>query len=261
MESGLRRLPEGFAADGPMPAVAMVPVSGGGGRTPWAIKLAAVGGIVSTLTGLTILIYFLAFDRPDKRPQPPAAAAQTPAMVPTPAPRAVEPDAAPVAIEFPPMEVERTPERATKAARSAKPTKSRSAQGTATTKKMTAEQKRLMALYGKDKGADVPTVGRTARSRGPRRPLSANDVVKLQRTNSRGLKACYERALKRDTTLSSIRVDVEIDLGDTGVVRSVKLSGTDSAFLVDCLRRNIKRWVFPPVGAQPVAFPLIFRGS
>jgi hypothetical protein len=87
------------------------------------------------------------------------------------------------------------------------------------------------------------------------------ELLALQRRNKAALKACYERALKRDQTLTELKAEVTVSIGDTGVVRNVKIRAGDNHDLVACIKRSIRRWAFPAVGAQTFAFPIIFRGS
>ena len=270
MEPGLVQLPTAFG-DAPIGATSMpaAPVARSG--APLGVKIAAVGGVLSTVTGLALLVYFLAFDRPSKPPPTaPVAAAASPGEPPAERVASAQRDGEEDVLQFPPMEVERSRGGA-RAVRGQKAAARPGANGSAETpeptadngRQLTAEQKRLLALYGKSSGVGkVPRSGRRKRvRRGPSRRLRAADLAKVQRQNGRSLKACYERALKRDSSLSNVRIDVQLDIGDSGVVRSITLNGPKSVDLNSCLRRSIRRWVFPAVGAQSISFPLIFRGS
>ena len=91
--------------------------------------------------------------------------------------------------------------------------------------------------------------------------ITAGELRALQRQHKGALKACYERALKRDDSLTELKAEVEVSIGDTGVVRSVRIRAGNNPNLVDCIRRSIKRWAFPSVGAQVFSFPIVFRGT
>ncbi|MCC6746394.1 MAG: zinc-ribbon domain-containing protein [Deltaproteobacteria bacterium] len=269
MESGLRALPQSFA-EGPMvvPPPALMPAAAPS-RTPASIKIAAVGGIISALTGVAILVYFLVFDRPPKQPVGKPLGAGTVAAVRSTTPAgggAGEGDSGDVAIDFPPVEVERSSgERSVRGKAAPTPARRPAKGATPGGPKMTDEQKRLAALYGT--GGDDPGVpsagsaGGVARGHVPARRITPTEVANVQKNNRSSLKACYERALKRDNTLAEVKADVEVSIGDTGTVRSVKITGVNSPELDTCLSRSIRRWAFPSVGRQEFVFSINFRGS
>jgi len=93
------------------------------------------------------------------------------------------------------------------------------------------------------------------------RQLTGSDILNLQKQNKGALKACYERALKRDDSLAEIKAEVTVAIGDSGVVKSVNIQKVNDPSLVQCLVQNIKRWGFPAVGGQTISFPILFRGS
>lgn len=84
------------------------------------------------------------------------------------------------------------------------------------------------------------------------------EILATIRRNQGGVKACYERALKRDPNITS-RLDVQVRVQATGAVENVELGGSiGETELGGCIRNNIKNWRFPEAregyGAQ---FPLI----
>jgi hypothetical protein len=212
-----------------------------------------------------IVVYVLVFDRPAQQEQQASQPAVARAPSPGAATAAGEPDAG-IGIEFPPMEVRRSA-GVEKAVHSMPRT--RRSRGTTTrtepqSPQLSAEQRRLLALYGEGGagGKAVPEAGKGARRRqAPMRPISSVELGRVQSANERSLKACYERALKRDPSLANARADVQVQIGDSGIVQTVEISGVDSIDLKSCLMRSVKRWVFPAAGAQAISFPLIFRGS
>ena len=99
--------------------------------------------------------------------------------------------------------------------------------------------------------------------RGPALPL--DQVQKIIRQNTGGLKNCYERALKRDSGLqvSPIRVTFRFYIHPTGQTGEASLS-TDTHIdqqLVECFKQAIGRWRFPSFGGQPmpIELPLPFQ--
>jgi hypothetical protein len=175
-------------------------------------------------------------------------------------------DEAEVIIEFPAEEVERTETKerviAKKAPTPRPVTKPKGPE-------LTAEQKRLKEIYGGGASAgtggpaeipsNIPTVKK--KKRGPSRRISASEIGNLQRRHKKALKACYERALKRDNSLTEVKAEIEVSIGDSGIVKKVSVTKVDSRELQICLSRVVKRWPFPAAGAQSVVFPIIFRGS
>ena len=264
-ESGAAVLP--LAA--PVTAATIAPAP----ATPLAMKLAAVGGIVAAITGLVMVIYFIFIDGPKTQDQPVVAVAppvQQPAKVPDRV-AAVNPtpqDEAEVIIEFPAEEVERTETKERAIAKKA-PTPAPRPVAKPKGPELTEEQKRLKEIYGGGASAgtggpaeipsNIPTMKKKAR--GPSRRISASEIGNLQRRHKKALKACYERALKRDNSLTEVKAEIEVSIGDSGTVTQVSVTKVDSRELQICLSRVVKRWPFPAAGAQTVVFPIIFRGS
>ena len=58
-----------------------------------------------------------------------------------------------------------------------------------------------------------------------------------------------------------VKAEVQVTIGDSGMVKRVRVTNVDSRELKVCLSRVVNRWPFPAVGEQTVAFPFIFRGS
>ena len=264
-ESGAAILP---LAAAPVTASTVMPAP----ATPLAMKLAAVGGVVAAITGLVMVIYFIFIDGPKTQDQPPVAVAPTqqPARPPERV-AAMNPsaqDEAEVIIEFPAEEVERSETNERLVAKKAVAVAPRPAKKPREPE-LTDEQKRLQQLYGGGASAgtggpaELPSAIPTLRKkkRAPARRISASEIGNLQRRNKKALKACYERALKRDNTLTEVKAEIEVSIGDSGIVTQVKVGQTNSRELQICLSRVVKRWPFPAAGAQTVVFPIIFRGS
>lgn len=97
---------------------------------------------------------------------------------------------------------------------------------------------------------------RAIRSRQP--PANDVEILATIRRNQSGVKACYERALKRDPNLAS-RLNVEVRVRATGAVERVSIDGPIGATeLGSCIRNNIKSWQFPRAPeAYASQFPLI----
>lgn len=229
---------------------------------PNSIKVALVLGIIGAVTGVTLVVYFLFFDQ-RAQPEPvrivhvgePAKPAQ-PVVRQQPAATSLnsEPESD---LEFAPVRVGRT-----KRGRKGRSNKKRAAAKASDTSKLTAEQRRLIALYRGRKGADLNLKsGSKRKKRKKGRDISRTELANVYKRHAAPLQACYNRALKRDDSLTELKAHVELTVGGSGIVKRVKLDAGDP-MLTSCLKRNIKRWAFKPVGGEAtISFPLIFRGS
>jgi predicted Zn finger-like uncharacterized protein len=276
LESGLRHLPQSYASERPEVAlppqlVPTVPPA----KTPLVVKLAAIGGIISTLMGVAFLVYFL-FLQPDKKPdkQPAkttlgtAVAANQPRQPIEVSPKSKDAGGPMV---FRPDPVGRTAERhPSKGGRHPvrRPAAKRHATQPDTTagRKLSAADRRLLASMGGAKGSSldrVPVKSGAARRKIPTRELTGGELQQMVRRNMRGLKACWLRAAKRDNTLKALKANIWFSIGASGVVNKVKATGVDNFTLKRCLLNNVKRWVFKPIGGRGTnaEFPLVFRAN
>jgi len=129
------------------------------------------------------------------------------------------------------------------------------------TENLSPEQQRLIALYKSGAQDQALPSSSTVQQQAEGRQLSAAELSEVYRRNRQGLEDCYNRALKRDDTLKSFKIEVELLLGASGVVKGIKLDAGEPT-LTDCLKRAIRRWVFQPLGAETsISFPLVFAGS
>ena len=199
----------------------------------WAI-ISALGGLVALASVLILLFHFA--DRSGTSAKPDMGrSSQIPApdkKIPAKEPEVVTA----VEIEFhpAPMAEPRAPSKRKASSQESRPV-------------LTEEQKRMVALYGGNHG--------------PSRRISASEIGTLQRRYKKALKACYERALLRDNSLTEVKAEIEVTIGDSGTVKNVKVGEVGSRELQICLSRVVKRWAFPAAGEQTVVFPIIFRGS
>lgn len=80
--------------------------------------------------------------------------------------------------------------------------------------------------------------------KGPTGPLDGEDLMRVYRKNQYSLTMCYKSSLKRDSLLKVPKTMVDVRVGLTGKVSSVRvgaLSGTD---LGQCIASRIRRWKF-----------------
>jgi hypothetical protein len=78
-----------------------------------------------------------------------------------------------------------------------------------------------------------------------------------------GLKACYQRALVRDSTLVHGKLAVRLSIAPSGRVGAVKITGPAAFRAVEpCLEDAIARWTFPAASeAYAAEFPLVLQGA
>jgi hypothetical protein len=224
--------------------------------------IAGIGGGLAALCGLFLVGYSLLVDRPEQDPKPTEVASNVAGEVHhTSGAPEVAPDAsAGSEIEFLPMAVERSKTRTRSVGRSSRHHRASAHKP----HRRTEEEKRLLKLYRKSGGpaAAAPAIDtKAARRRRAARQIKPVELLALQRKNKASLKACYERALKRDESLSELKAEVTVTIGDSGIVRRVSIRAGNNPELTSCIRRSIRRWAFPAIGAQSFSFPIIFRGS
>ena len=89
-------------------------------------------------------------------------------------------------------------------------------------------------------------------------------VAKEVRTRLGAIKACYERALKRNPTLSG-KVVIHWTITQAGTVSGVDVEQDTlgDAEVASCMKALVARWRFPaPAGGSvDVSFPFVFQSS
>ena len=87
--------------------------------------------------------------------------------------------------------------------------------------------------------------------------LSAAQLRAVVLRNRPGLQHCYEMAARQTGSSETMRANVQIAVGGSGVVTRVSASGpTAPAQLTTCLEGAVRRWHFPAGGEA--AFPVVF---
>jgi outer membrane biosynthesis protein TonB len=94
--------------------------------------------------------------------------------------------------------------------------------------------------------------------------LDPNMVAKEVRTRLGAIKACYERALKRNPTLSG-KVVIHWTITQAGTVSGVDVEQDTlgDAEVASCIKALVARWRFPAPsgGSVDVSFPFVFQAS
>jgi predicted Zn finger-like uncharacterized protein len=96
------------------------------------------------------------------------------------------------------------------------------------------------------------------------RRVSDEEIVRAINRQRGTLNVCYNRALKYDNSLKSVRLDVTVKIGLSGRATSVSIhqAAFRSSFLGGCLVDAIKRWTFPSGGSEyTTVMPLVLQGQ
>ena len=266
---------ESPASDVPVPSAP--PKQRVAGMTPVAWFVTVGAATFGIALGVVLAVRFMRPAAPPPSPEPVAAAApQTPAAAeqPTLKPSQLEvPDeteAQPATEDAPaPANAEQgAKRRATKQAGATRSTRTKSGASGAGSK-LDAEAQRRLARFAGGSSAR-PLGGGTAsvlpgssgrRNRG--KPLEPAQLARVVNKNKAQLGACYNRAIRGMSEPPRVRVDVQIKVGSSGAVTSVRVSGGSTLpGLEQCIRNTVKRWRFPPSGGGgEVQFPLVFQAG
>ena len=85
--------------------------------------------------------------------------------------------------------------------------------------------------------------------------VSPEAVVKVVRQNSGGLRACYEKALKRKPDLQYVSsVTARFQVQNTGTARDVVFTPHTDSEMERCMAQTMEKWKFPTFQGDPVAF-------
>ncbi len=87
--------------------------------------------------------------------------------------------------------------------------------------------------------------------------LSADQLRAVVQRNRPGLQHCYEMAARQTGSSDTMRANVEVAVGGSGVVTRVSVTGPSApAQLTTCLEGQVRRWHFPAGGEA--TFPVVF---
>jgi hypothetical protein len=132
-------------------------------------------------------------------------------------------------------------------------------------KQLSEAEKEMLARMGGglDQGASTlreRTGGTSDRSGGSGQGLTAEQLSKVVSSGKRELQRCYEAALRANPSDETIRLDIEINVGMSGKVTSVKTSGHSLGQMGTCIERTIRMWSFPAAGeVTRTTFPVVFQ--
>lgn len=127
------------------------------------------------------------------------------------------------------------------------------------------EERRLLERMGGGTGT-IAKVGtgtkgtESSASSGP--TLTASQLSGVVQNNKTALQRCYETALRASGGRQdgTIKVTVNVTVGQSGTVKSVTTQGTGLGDMNECLKKSVKAWRFPASGGDSeFAFPLVFQ--
>jgi hypothetical protein len=85
--------------------------------------------------------------------------------------------------------------------------------------------------------------------------IAPEAVVKVVRQNSGGLRACYEKALKRKPDLQYVSsVTARFQVANSGSAQAVTFAPHTDAEMERCMASTMEKWKFPTFQGDPVAF-------
>ncbi len=80
-------------------------------------------------------------------------------------------------------------------------------------------------------------------------------VAKVVKQNSGGLRACYEKALKRKPDLQYVSsVTARFSVENTGAAKGVSFAPHTDSEMEKCMAQTMEKWKFPTFQGDPVAF-------
>jgi hypothetical protein len=88
--------------------------------------------------------------------------------------------------------------------------------------------------------------------------LSQEQVIATWDQNKGLLRQCYERAMKKNTTLTHQKITLVIGFSvkPAGEAGDIMISPNYDSMMNDCIKKAIRRWTFPKFTGQPVGVEL-----
>ncbi len=89
--------------------------------------------------------------------------------------------------------------------------------------------------------------------------LTSAQLTKVVNENRPALQRCHEKAMRGRPSTPRMRVEFFVNVGSSGVVTKVEISGSTIPEMTMCMTQTIKRWRFPAATSDSsVKFPVIF---
>jgi len=85
--------------------------------------------------------------------------------------------------------------------------------------------------------------------------IAPDAVIKVVKLNSGGLRACYDKALKRKPDLQYVSsVTARFSVVNTGQAQGVTFTPHTDPEMEKCMAATMEKWKFPTFQGDPVAF-------
>jgi hypothetical protein len=124
-----------------------------------------------------------------------------------------------------------------------------------TIREQLAEAKAQLAKMQQDKTVQLEGIELKPEHKSMEGNVSPDAVVKVVRQNSGGLRACYEKALKRKPDLQYVSsLTARFSVRNTGSAGSVSFAPHTDPEMEKCMASTMEKWRFPTFQGQPVAF-------
>jgi hypothetical protein len=133
-----------------------------------------------------------------------------------------------------------------------------------TGKGLSSRQSELARIYGDDEKGPAQAVVKARIEERPTEQVPEVQIRAVVSRNKKSLSNCYDRVLKHDSSLKSLRVDVDLKIGISGGVTQVSFPDPQYADseLGTCLSQMIRRWHFPSQDREyETSFPLLLQAN
>lgn len=125
-------------------------------------------------------------------------------------------------------------------------------------KEQLAEAKAELTKAQEAKACALPPVDLKAANAGQKHMegnIAPDAVIKVVKQNSGGLRACYEKALKRKPDLQYVSsVMAHFQIANTGQAQGVTFTPHTDPEMEKCMAGTMEKWKFPTFQGDPVAF-------
>ena len=125
-------------------------------------------------------------------------------------------------------------------------------------KEQLAESKAQLTKAQEAKTCLLPPVDLKAANAGQKHMegnIAPDAVIKVVKQNSGGLRACYEKALKRKPDLQYVSaVTARFQVANTGQAQGVTFAPHTDGEMERCMASTMEKWKFPTFQGDPVAF-------
>ncbi|MES1206134.1 MAG: DUF2911 domain-containing protein [Pseudomonadota bacterium] len=95
------------------------------------------------------------------------------------------------------------------------------------------------------------------------KPPAPSEIAAVIKRGRAELQGCYQRALRKDPSLTRARVAITIHVGVSGMAKAIRLDPPHPpAALETCIRGTVPHWAFPASSVEYQAeLPLVIRGT